>query len=287
MKLEEPREWLSMSVDARHEFLRGVVRFLGDGFRVDRKIERTAIVHNSSCLRLCLVPGGRFRIGFSRREEAAARRLSDPIPANLEEMRPLRTVKLSPYLIGEAPVTNRIAEHLLSRRMAGEAEHPAFLTLDEANRLSESLGMRLPLEAEWEVACRGGSRTLFAWGDRLPSELELAQKLSWDLGEPWNLPANPFGLVGLYFGEWCADQFRSSLADDALIENGSQVVRGGGAFFWPWQGEEWVWCMPAMRMPSSALPPERHAAFRVVLDLPVITSDPNGASAEHRSHLGF
>ena len=64
-------------------------------------------------------------------------------------------------------------------------------------------------------------------------------------------------------GEWCGDYYKKnnrSLATDDF------VIKGGGAYFWPWQSDEWIWCMSAMRMSSDGLI-DGECGFRLVYDL--------------------
>jgi formylglycine-generating enzyme required for sulfatase activity len=84
-----------------------------------------------------------------------------------------------------------------------------------------------------------------------------------------NGKANAFGLHGLFVGEWCLDFFAMSYEPNASLaaDGSARVVRGGGAFFWPWQDQEWVWCMSAMRCPSTDLP-EGKSGFRLIRNLP-------------------
>src|SRR6185503_13111701 len=82
---------------------------------------------------------------------------------------------------------------------------------------------------------------------------ELARWLCNDFSKPSRVQPNPFGLRGIFTGEWCADEYQASLAPTSRSVKGSYVVRSGGAVFWPWQDEEWVWCMSAMRMASKYL----------------------------------
>ncbi len=219
-------------------------------------------------LEMLLIPGGTYRRGLSPAEEQAARRLCDPIPANLEEMRPSETVEVLPFLLGRSPVTEAAARAALDRS-AGDADPPvpAWHSREETLEVVSALECRLPREIEWEYACRGGSGALFTWGDHLPSDEELEAWLVWDVSGGKQQRRNGFGLEGLFGGEWCADSFYVSYEPGAAIEEDSSVVRGGGSQFWPWQDEEWIWCANAMRMPSSGLFDGR-CGFRLARDLP-------------------
>lgn len=208
-----------------------------------------AFLHVPSGHRFRYIPAGRFDMGLSLHEERAARAIFDPVQANIEEMRPVHEVQVKPFLMGERPVLNREVR-------SASAPYPyaaAALTDDEALAVCAAQGMSLPTEAQWEYACRAGYSTLFAWGDRLPGDEELTGWLTYDF-EAGDGTANGFGLHGLFVGEWCLDRFTPSYAAEKPDHDAPRAVRGGGAFFWPWQGEEWVWCMSAMRLPGTDLP---------------------------------
>lgn len=105
----------------------------------------------------------------------------------------------------------------------------------------------LPSEAQWEYACRAGTKTVFAFGDSLSSEqanfngeypyggaaeakyLEKTAKVG-------SYGANEWGMYDMHGNvwEWCADGYAESLKggrDPMGSEGGSyRVIRGGGWF---------------------------------------------------------
>lgn len=121
------------------------------------------------------IPGGPFWMG------------STPGPGVQEYETPLHEVNLPTFRIGKYPVTNREyeeyihqTENKVSREMnwngknvpIGEELLPVIgVTWNEAvnycNWLSDRTGRvyRLPSEAQFEKACRGGKNCLFPWGD--------------------------------------------------------------------------------------------------------------------------
>ncbi len=217
-------------------------------------------------VRLRWLPRGVRRIGLSDQELAAARALA-PLPdITVEELTPVVEIEVGPAWVGELPLTAGVACHLGIDQPDVPDVHPARLTRAEAIEACGQLGGRLPSEAEWETCARAGSSPLFPWGDELLPDESLEPWLAWNLdGE---LARNPAGFGGLFFGEWCSDEFRVSHAPGAPTVAGAHVIKGGGAQFWPWQDQEWVWCMPAMRMPSTDLFADGRAAARLVMDVP-------------------
>jgi len=82
-----------------------------------------------------------------------------------------------------------------------------------------------------------GSSTLFPWGSTLPEAAVLDRWMEWSLTEE-NIERNALGFGGLFFAEWCSDEFRVSHDPDAAIEPGAYVIKGGAVQFWPWQYQE-------------------------------------------------
>jgi formylglycine-generating enzyme required for sulfatase activity len=100
---------------------------------------------------------------------------------------------------------------------------------------------RLPSEAEWEYAARGGTSSRYWWGDSMQSGKANCKGCGgdWSNEAPADVdafPANPFGLYGTSGGvwEWVADCWHKSYAGapkDGGVWSGSDcrenVIRGG------------------------------------------------------------
>ncbi len=208
-----------------------------------------------------LIPGGSFSMGLSREEHVAACEIRQPPPLSVEEMRPVHAVTLEPFLLSKQPVSIQLAERCIPLDSSvarpvfeGGAHAPVYLTYLEVEAIAERLAMDLPTEEQWEYACRAGTQSLFFFGNTLVDEARLDQILSTNFHLTGRKGENPFGLQGLFVGEWCSTRWRPNYDRGAGFDDDVHVIRGGAAVFWPWAGDtEWAFCVSAMRMPSTDL----------------------------------
>lgn len=124
---------------------------------------------------------------------------------------------------------------------------------------------RLPTEAEWEYACRGGTQSSWNVGSSLN-----CQQANHNLcvAEPTNVgsyPANAFGLQDTHGNvwEWCLDSFAPYSAGDVtdpFVTGGAQrVLRGGSWFDGPLN------CRSAKRFSFPPASSNNSIGFRVVV----------------------
>jgi len=157
----------------------------------------------------------------------------------------------------------------MDRLMCSEAE----LFCESVSEWKD-LAVRLPTEAEWERACRAGTKTAYYTGDA-ETDLDRAgwyKKNSGGKTHPvgQKMP-NAWGLYDMHgnVNEYCVDTFRTYKAEAVVDPHGrrrfrEEVFRGGG---WDYSPGE---CRSAQRLKTyeDSIPSWYHFGFRVVLSPP-------------------
>jgi sulfatase modifying factor 1 len=149
----------------------------------------------------------------------------------------------------------------------------------QSGQLPSDWEFRLPTEAQWEYACRAGTTTATAFGDKLGNKQANFKGKPYNGGEAapatghaakvGSYPHNPWGIHDMHGNtfEWCRDWYhptlRGGIDPDLHDVKGSAKsrVRRGGC----WSDEGWP-CRSAFRL---RFEPERrydHIGFRVVAD---------------------
>jgi formylglycine-generating enzyme required for sulfatase activity len=146
---------------------------------------------------------------------------------------PAHQMSLQPFLMDRTEVTN--AEFNRGRprtHAADDSDLPAtHVTWDEASSYCQSLGKRLPSEAEWEFAAGSGGRAQFPWGEEMPRP-STANWLGAGIGKPTRVASYPPNAAGLYdmagnVWEFVADPWTDSYSGSAAPSGDRRVIRGG------------------------------------------------------------
>lgn len=165
-------------------------------------------------IRFLWIPGGRFQMGGDA----------------YNDEKPIHWVQISPFWLGETPVTNRQYGVFLQATGAGEPDYwrdQRYSSPDQpvvgvswedavafCRWLSEASGWRvmLPGESQWEFAARGTDGREYPWGNEPPNTTRAGFNLDFRKGRPAAVGSYPTGRGP--FGthdqagnvwEWCRD----------------------------------------------------------------------------------
>ena len=167
--------------------------------------------------------------------------------------KPVRRVSVKPFAMSKFPITMRewnacVAAKACTYSPTGNDDAPVTnVSWNDAQQFIGWLSQvtqkpfRLPSEAEWEYAARGGTTTKFWWGDQLQTGMANCKGCGepYDAGQPLKVGSfkpNPFGLhdMGGNVHQWVSDcwhkTYQGAPTDgSSWVEAGctSHVIRSG------------------------------------------------------------
>lgn len=219
----------------------------------------------TSLVNMALIPGATFEIGQDAADISKLMERFGVGRAELfQEEAPKHRVTIGSFYLDRTEVTNAQFKSFVEKNAAwskakisaslhngkylqhwngnefpaGKADHPVvFVSWYAANAYCASVGKRLPTEAEWEFAARGGlAGKAFPWGDSLPYKTR-ANYLGSDLKAPTKVGsylANGYGLHDMAGNVWefLADEWRKyplkpTPMSDPLQVKTRRALRGG------------------------------------------------------------
>jgi formylglycine-generating enzyme required for sulfatase activity len=200
---------------------------------------------------MAVVPAGLYRRGSNSgaRDEIPSHQIS--LSAFAIDIHPVTNEQFVRFLEamgGEKDVNNndiiRLKESRIKRNYgklnieSGYAKHPVVgVTWYGAIAYAKWVGKRLPTEAEWEVACRGGLEdAVYPFGNQI--ERTDANFFSSDTTAVMSYPPNGYGLYDMIGNvyEWCQDWYDYHYYDVSVQEPDNpkgpvqgvyRVLRGG------------------------------------------------------------
>jgi formylglycine-generating enzyme required for sulfatase activity len=220
-------------------------------------------------LELVLIPAGEFEMGSANSGDASQK----PV----HKVKILRSFYMGKYVVtqaqykkvtGKNPCNFRGNELPVENVDYSDAEN----FCKEASQLTGK-SFRLPSEAEWEYACRAGTKTRFNTGD---SDTALAQA-GWYFSNSENTThpvgqkkPNAWGLYDMHgnVNEWCQDWFADNYYANSPTEDPKGPIQGAERVL---RGGAWnlnvAYCEAAYRTHHSPVSREMTVGFRVVVTL--------------------
>lgn len=242
---------------------------------------------NGIGMKFALIPAGEFQMGSQMSVDELAQRFKAEKRFLVHEQPPHAVKISSPFYIGVTEVTQAEWHAVMGNRpWAGQGEGAgsdpkcaaSYITFADANefcrRLSKLDGLkyRLPTEAEWEYAARGGSSALFFFGDdpAMLGEYGWYSDNAKGVQPVGKLKPNGYGLYdtcGNVF-EWCSDWYSAQYysfsppVDPTGPGTGQDKIVRGGSWF-----NSARFCRSAFRSDTTTEKFASDVGFRIVLSI--------------------
>ena len=207
-------------------------------------------ITNSIGMKLVLIPKGTFMMGSPESEKGRQKdETQHEVAISKDYYLGVHEVTQSEY----QQVMNKNPSNFQGEKIKGDSSpHPVDQVswndaVEFCKRLSElpeekkaGRVYRLPTEAEWEYACRAGSKTTYSFGESSQSLGDYAwffnnnDERTHPVGEK---KPNAWGLYDMHGNvwEWCSDWYgqypKGAVSDPAGPKEGSARVQRGGGWF--------------------------------------------------------
>ena len=182
---------------------------------------------------MVLIPAGEFQMGSNSDEKVPS--MFGP-EEDLNDDNPVHTVYLDAFYIDKYEVTNAQFKRFLDANPQwgypsgwnypeGEGSYPAApVSWCQAMAYAKWVGKRLPTEAEWEKAARGGLvGAKYPWGNSIDSSKANynGSPLGGSTTPVGQYPANGYGLYDVAGNvyEWCLDEYDSNFYENSNRRN--------------------------------------------------------------------
>jgi formylglycine-generating enzyme required for sulfatase activity len=246
---------------------------LGDTLEPKQEGKNYAVgLGNGVNLVMIWIPGGSFKMGTSLTPQQMVERFGGYENWYEDEI-PVHLVELDGFWIGKCELMNvqynqfrpwHDSGEYEGRSLNGRQQPVTRVSWHDAKAfcdwLSEATGddYALPMEAQWEYACRAGASTHYFWGDEWDKAYGNADADDrFEVTAPVVRPFKPnaFGLYDMAgnISEWCADWYDKDYYSSAsaternpkapeptpeerkpsLYNQGGRVMRGGSYYYGP------------------------------------------------------